>query len=164
MCDDNRTQDAYLFVFVYARYFVIVGPLSRDLTRHLEVPHPPSSHYTLLQSQGRSSLAATALSSCRGAQPSPGPCLQSPCVTALLLLPRLLTSPSVFVLVHLSLTSRLAAWETATSQAPLRGSNQGSAWGRGCGGDGGAALPCSHGRRQCPPSRGPGRGDYLLSR
>lgn len=47
--------------------------------------------------------------------------------------------PRVSVLIHLSLTSRLATWDRATPKAP-------AAWGlRGCG-TGGAAWPCSQGR------------------
>lgn len=114
-CDDNCTQNAYLFVFVYAHCFVIVGPLSRDLTRHLEVPHSLPSHSGFFSPRAGPSLPPQLFP----AAVEPGPPHRG------------------LVCKSFSLpwsTSRLAVWDRAASQAHPRGSCQGSACRGGGGG------------------------------
>lgn len=101
MRDDKRTQEAYLFVFVYARCLVIVGPLSRDLTGNLEVPHPP---IVLLHTP---SVPGQVLPCCHSPfqlpwRPALGGALSAePACDSSALPPRLLTSPSVLLFLFI---------------------------------------------------------------
>lgn len=150
MCD-NCTQNAYLFVFVYAHCLVNVGPLSRDLTRHLEVPHSLPSHSRFFSPRAGPSLPPQLFPA--AVEPSPHRGLV--CKSSLLSFPRLLTSLSV--LLFLPTLVLPAGWQSGTEQLP-RPIPEAAARGQpagvgeaGCG-RGGAALPCCHGRCQCPRS------------